>query len=122
MGFLIKSVEPNRLGGHTKIEFYSAMDALDRIAKHLNLLKQPETEINVSLSAWSVFVQNAKEQQVNLPNDHRTGNPRPAFITSNAQNVLTKALRDASGDEDASIDFVDSSFHDEPLDLSGNIE
>lgn len=110
LGFLIKSVEPNRLGGHTKVEFYSAMDALDRIAKHLNLLKQPETEVNVSLSAWSIFVQQAKDQQASLP---KTANPM--FIGSPTQRALTNALQAASGDPDADVKFIDTKFN-EPKD------
>ena len=58
--FLIKSITPTREG--PKVELYSALEALDRIAKHLNILKQPETEINVSLTAWAQFVQTAKSQ------------------------------------------------------------
>jgi hypothetical protein len=102
LGWLIKSYEPNRLGGFAKVEFYSAMDALDRIAKHLNLLKQPDTEVNVSLSAWSVFVQSAKEAATT-----RTG-PGSAFINSTEQRTLSNALSGPSHENAASRQIIDA--------------
>jgi hypothetical protein len=57
---LIKSYSISRQGT-VSIEMYSAMEALDKIAKHLNLFKDSETTLNVSLTAWAQFVKDAKD-------------------------------------------------------------
>jgi hypothetical protein len=60
LSYLIKSYTVTREG--PQLELYSATEALNTICKHLNILKQPDTEINVSLSAWATFVQKAKQE------------------------------------------------------------
>lgn len=65
-GYLIKSFVPNRLGDPV-VEFYSATDALDKLCKYLGLYKPEEANINISLSAWSEFVQQAKKTGEPIP-------------------------------------------------------
>jgi hypothetical protein len=58
--FLIKSYYETKEG--PRLELYSAQEALTLICKHLNIIKPAETEVNLSLSAWAIFVQKAKEE------------------------------------------------------------
>jgi hypothetical protein len=95
VSFLIKSYTITREG--PMIELYSAAEALDRIAKHLNILKQPEVEVNVSLTAWALFVQKAKQE---------------SGIDLNAPQLQVARSQDRTESPDADSDVIDSTAKD----------
>jgi hypothetical protein len=61
MGFLVRKIEQNRFGT-LNVEFYSATEAIQLIAKNLGLLKDvPQINLNVALGEWAQFVKKARE-------------------------------------------------------------
>lgn len=90
--FLIKSYNIGRFGP-ANIELYSAVDALDKICKHLNLYKPDETNVNISLSAWAQFVEKAKD----------TSNIQASIVNGTFREQYPELLNRAGSD-----DLVDS--------------
>lgn len=79
---LIKSYTQSRLGP-ANIELYSAVDALDKIAKHLNLFRDENKDVSMSLSAWAKFVESARQnqQQPTAPQKAEVKNSEPYIDT-----------------------------------------
>ena len=77
---LIKSYSQSRLGP-ANIELYSAVDALDKIAKHLNLFRDENKDVSMSLSAWAMFVKSAQESANKQPADASVPNAAPYVDT-----------------------------------------
>lgn len=77
---LIKSYNQSRLGP-ANIELYSAVDALDKIAKHLNLFRDENKDVSMSLSAWAMFVKSAQESANKQPADASVTNAAPYVDT-----------------------------------------
>lgn len=78
---LIKSYTQSRLGP-ANIELYSAVDALDKIAKHLNLFRDENKDVSMSLSAWAKFVEAARQnQQSTSPEKAEVKNSEPYIDT-----------------------------------------
>lgn len=121
---LIKSYSTSRLGD-PQIELYNAADALDKIAKHLNLFKgSNDPDVSMSLSAWALFVKSAREAHDSSPSkpaasdfvDATFVNPTtgPSAETSQQAfppSVSTPATRPSS-DSVSTDSFIDSSFID----------
>jgi hypothetical protein len=109
VGFVIKKYSVNRFGV-AEVEFYSASDALDRIAKHLGVTREvPNVEVNVAFGDWARFVQEARakrealEAEENARGENLLG-PGPGEAA--LQPVPHQRYRDGDGPDAYIIDAI----------------
>lgn len=98
---LIESYTISRFD-QANIKLYSSVDALDKIARHLNLFKDENKDVSMSLSAWAKFVEAARQQP---PPPDNANVKNPAFVVDSVfvdedRDTIEFDVNKPSNDED----------------------